>query len=105
MQKGRFVDLDKISERRMAVEIIDRHQEKEFSMICRRLGEPIVKKDDTAYRKINGRKRAVYPIYYAFFKAGEKRGTWWTNDLAVINAHDFLRIGFDSFKEIIGDSK
>ena len=43
MQKGRFVDLDKISERRMAVEIIDRHQEKEFSMICRRLGEPIVK--------------------------------------------------------------
>ena len=72
MQKGRFVDLDKISERRMAVEIIDRHQEKEFSMICRRLGEPIVKKDDTAYRKINGRREQSIQSIMPFLKPAKR---------------------------------
>lgn len=102
MQKERIINLDKIAERRIAVEILNGCQEKELRMICHRLGEEIVRKDDTAYRVSNERKEPVYPIYYAFFKYGEKRGTWWTNDLKVVNAQGYLRIGFDSFKEIIG---
>lgn len=97
--------ITQLSKRKIAVEIKNSNQEKEFRHLCLENGEMLVKKDDTAYRVVNGKRKAIYPIYYAFVQLGERRTTWWTLHKEEILNQDYLITSFVCFKEMVGEQK
>lgn len=96
--------ISQLAKKQIAVEIKNGNQEKEFRHLCLMCGEPLIKKDETAYRADeNGKKKAIYPIYYGFVQLGDRRTTWWTTDKQQALDQNYLLVGMTSFKEMIGE--
>lgn len=87
----------RLSVAKVAVEIANRNQEKDFICLCRKVDAPYARKDKTAYKGPKG-KIPIYPIYYGFIWHNNKVVGWYDKDKKYLDEQGYLFMSFKDFR-------